>query len=180
MADTSAPTRARARSGRDWRLLLALATVNLVWGSTYLAVRVMVETVPPLLGSGVRFLVAGAVLYPVLLARRGWAAVRVPARQAGAASLVGCDKSGPGRVEPARPLERRRQLQELAGRADVVVAEDRHPGGRRLGQAPRDRCWQARAVEGEHHPTEDRRSGHRPGAGLVRHPFTAPARPRTK
>ncbi len=90
MTDTSAPTRARARSGRDWRLLLALATVYLVWGSTYLAVRVMVETVPPLLGSGVRFLVAGAVLYPVLLARRGWAAVRVPARQAGAAALVGC------------------------------------------------------------------------------------------
>jgi drug/metabolite transporter (DMT)-like permease len=50
----------------------------------------MVETVPPLLGSGVRFLVAGAVLYPVLLARRGWAAVRVPARQAAAAALVGC------------------------------------------------------------------------------------------
>ena len=50
----------------------------------------MVETVPPLLGSGVRLLAAGAVLYPVLLARRGWAAVRVPARQAGAAALVGC------------------------------------------------------------------------------------------
>ena len=90
MTDTSAPTQAQTRSGRDWRLLLALATVYLVWGSTYLAVRVMVETVPPLLGSGVRFLVAGAVLYPVLLARRGWAAVRVPARQAGAAALVGC------------------------------------------------------------------------------------------
>jgi drug/metabolite transporter (DMT)-like permease len=90
MTDTSAPTQARARTRRDWRLWLALATVYLVWGSTYLAVRVMVETVPPLLGSGVRFLVAGAVLYPVLLARRGWAAVRVPARQAGAAALVGC------------------------------------------------------------------------------------------
>ena len=90
MTDTSAPTQARARTARDWRLWLALATVYLVWGSTYLAVRVMVETVPPLLGSGVRFLVAGAVLYPVLLARRGWAAVRVPARQAGAAALVGC------------------------------------------------------------------------------------------
>jgi drug/metabolite transporter (DMT)-like permease len=92
MTDTSAPTQAQAQaqSGRNWRLLLALATVYLVWGSTYLAVRVMVETVPPLLGSGVRFLVAGAVLYPVLLARRGWAAVRVPARQAGAATLVGC------------------------------------------------------------------------------------------
>jgi drug/metabolite transporter (DMT)-like permease len=90
MTDTSAPTQARARTGRDWRLWLALATVYLVWGSTYLAVRVMVETVPPLLGSGARFLVAGAVLYPVLLVRRGWAAVRVPARQLGAAALVGC------------------------------------------------------------------------------------------
>src|SRR5215211_5543749 len=79
MTDTSAPTQARTRTRRDWRLWLALATVYLVWGSTYLAVRVMVETVPPLLGSGVRFLVAGAVLYPVLLARRGWAAVRVAA-----------------------------------------------------------------------------------------------------
>src|SRR5215216_5539144 len=81
---TSPPTTHR------WRLWLALATVYLVWGSTYLAIRVMVETVPPLLGSGMRFLLAGAVLYPVLLARRGWAGVRVPARQVGASALVGC------------------------------------------------------------------------------------------
>src|SRR5215217_1043167 len=89
MTDTSAPTQARARTGRDWRLWLALATVYLVWGSTYLAVRVMIRTIPPLLGSGVRFLVAGAVLYPFLVARRGWAGVRVTTREAGAASLVG-------------------------------------------------------------------------------------------
>jgi drug/metabolite transporter (DMT)-like permease len=75
---------------RDWRLWLALATVYLVWGSTYLAVRVMVRTIPPLLGSGARFLLAGAVLYPFLLARRGLAGVRVPASQAGASALVGC------------------------------------------------------------------------------------------
>jgi drug/metabolite transporter (DMT)-like permease len=78
------------RVTRDWRLWLALATVYLVWGSTYLAVRVMVRTIPPLLGSGARFLLAGAVLYPFLLARRGWAGVRVPASQAGASALVGC------------------------------------------------------------------------------------------
>ena len=85
---TFTPTPSRA--ARDWRLWLALATVYLVWGSTYLAIRVMVETIPPLLGSGVRFLLAGAVLYPVLLARRGWAGVRVPSRQVGAGALVGC------------------------------------------------------------------------------------------
>src|SRR5215217_1828008 len=89
MTDTSAPTQARAGAARDWRLWLALATVYLVWGSTYLAVRVMVRTIPPLLGSGVRFLVAGAVLYPFLVARRGWGGVRVTGREAGAASLVG-------------------------------------------------------------------------------------------
>jgi len=78
-----------SRAARDWRLWLALATVYLVWGSTYLAIRVMVETVPPLLGAGLRFLLAGAVLYPFLVARRGWAAVRVPAAQVGASALVG-------------------------------------------------------------------------------------------
>jgi drug/metabolite transporter (DMT)-like permease len=87
MTHTSTPT--RPGTARDWRLWLALATVYLVWGSTYLAVRVMVRTIPPLLGSGVRFLVAGAVLYPFLVARRGWTGVRVTARQAGAAALVG-------------------------------------------------------------------------------------------
>ena len=84
---TFTPTPSRA--ARDWRLWLALATVYLVWGSTYLAIRVMVETVPPLLGAGLRFLLAGAVLYPFLVARRGWAAVRVPAAQVGASALVG-------------------------------------------------------------------------------------------
>jgi drug/metabolite transporter (DMT)-like permease len=54
MNDTS-----RTRPARGWRLWLALAVVYLVWGSTYLAIRVMVETIPPLLGAGVRFLLAG-------------------------------------------------------------------------------------------------------------------------
>ena len=86
---TSTPTSTWTRAARDWRLWLALATVYLVWGSTYLGIRVMVETIPPLLGSGLRFLLAGAALYPFLLARRGRAGVRVTARQAGAAALVG-------------------------------------------------------------------------------------------
>jgi drug/metabolite transporter (DMT)-like permease len=88
MTNTSLPNLTRAN--RDWRLWLALATVYLVWGSTYLAIRVMVETVPPLLGAGLRFLLAGAVLYPFLVARRGRAVLRVPARQVGAGALVGC------------------------------------------------------------------------------------------
>src|SRR3954466_4335531 len=39
---------------------LALGTVYLVWGSTYLAIRVTDRTLPPLLMSSVRFLIAGA------------------------------------------------------------------------------------------------------------------------
>jgi hypothetical protein len=60
MTNTSSPIRARA--GRDWRLWLALAAVYLVWSSTYLAIRVMVETVPPLLGAGRRGRAAALVV----------------------------------------------------------------------------------------------------------------------
>jgi drug/metabolite transporter (DMT)-like permease len=42
-----------------WLALLALYTV---WGSTYLAIRFTVETIPPFLSAGLRFLVSGAIL----------------------------------------------------------------------------------------------------------------------
>src|SRR3954466_16283466 len=42
---------------------LALGTVYVVWGSTYLAIRVTDRTLPPLLMSSVRFLIAGTALY---------------------------------------------------------------------------------------------------------------------
>jgi drug/metabolite transporter (DMT)-like permease len=41
----------------------ALAGVYVVWGSTYLAIRVTVRTIPPLTSASIRFLVAGALLY---------------------------------------------------------------------------------------------------------------------
>ncbi len=47
----------------DFRWMVALASVYLVWGSTYLAIKVAVETIPPLLAAGTRFLIAGAILY---------------------------------------------------------------------------------------------------------------------
>jgi drug/metabolite transporter (DMT)-like permease len=67
-------------------MLLALGTVYLAWGGTYPAIRVMVETVPPLLGTGVRFLVAGAVMGAVLAAL---GRLRAPRRSLIAAALVG-------------------------------------------------------------------------------------------
>jgi drug/metabolite transporter (DMT)-like permease len=56
-------------SSPAWKLWGALWTVYLVWGSTYLAIRVMVETMPPLLSAGTRFTVAGAALVAVMAAR---------------------------------------------------------------------------------------------------------------
>lgn len=50
-------------------LLGAFGIVYVVWGSTYLAIRIAIETIPPLLMAGARFLVAGGVLY-------AWARVR--------------------------------------------------------------------------------------------------------
>jgi len=46
-----------------WRVVTAFAAVYLIWGSTYLAIRIAVETMPPFLMAGVRFLIAGAILY---------------------------------------------------------------------------------------------------------------------
>ena len=52
-----------------WKTLLAFAIIYFVWGSTFLAIRIGVEQVPPLLLAAMRFLVAGIVLYAWLLAR---------------------------------------------------------------------------------------------------------------
>lgn len=50
-------------TGRRSSIVAALAVVWLVWGSTYVAMRVGVRTLPPLTMAGVRFAVAGLVLY---------------------------------------------------------------------------------------------------------------------
>jgi drug/metabolite transporter (DMT)-like permease len=46
-----------------WKRLLAFAIIYFVWGSTFLAIRVGVREVPPLVYASMRFFVAGAVLY---------------------------------------------------------------------------------------------------------------------
>ncbi|QEL15024.1 EamA family transporter [Limnoglobus roseus] len=47
------------------KLLLAFATIYLLWGSTYLAIRLAIDTIPPFLMAGCRFLLAGAILYAI-------------------------------------------------------------------------------------------------------------------
>jgi drug/metabolite transporter (DMT)-like permease len=72
-----------------WLVWAALWTVYIVWGSTYLAIRVTVETLPPLLTGGVRFLVAGLIVYTVLALKRGWTGVRVTMPELLSSALVG-------------------------------------------------------------------------------------------
>ncbi len=50
-------------------LILAFATIYLVWGSTYLAIRVSVESMPPFAMAAARFLLAGALLIAFLKMR---------------------------------------------------------------------------------------------------------------
>ena len=45
------------------QILAAFASIYTIWGSTYLAIRYAVETTPPFIMGGVRFLVSGALLY---------------------------------------------------------------------------------------------------------------------
>jgi drug/metabolite transporter (DMT)-like permease len=53
----------RAHRAASIRLVwIALVTVYVVWGSTYLGIKVAVETMPPFLMAGARFLVAGLLL----------------------------------------------------------------------------------------------------------------------
>ncbi len=47
-------------------VLVAFAAVYLVWGSTYLAIRIGVESFPPLILAGLRHIVVGLLLYPIL------------------------------------------------------------------------------------------------------------------
>jgi len=46
-----------------WKVVTAFAAVYLIWGSTYLAIRFAIETMPPFLMAGVRFAIAGGLLY---------------------------------------------------------------------------------------------------------------------
>ncbi|HEV7896995.1 MAG TPA: EamA family transporter [Planosporangium sp.] len=67
----------------------ALVIVYVVWGSTYLGIRISVETIPPYTGAALRFAVAGILLGAVIAARRGPAALRVTGRQLLSASVIG-------------------------------------------------------------------------------------------
>jgi drug/metabolite transporter (DMT)-like permease len=67
---------------------ICLLIVYLVWGSTYLAIRVGVETIPPLLMAAARNLVAGVIMFP--LALRHWRSAPLGRRWPSRREWLGC------------------------------------------------------------------------------------------
>jgi len=63
--------------------------VYVVWGSTYLAIKYTVTSLPPFLAMGTRFLLAGTILLVAVLALRGHAAFRITRAQAATAAVCG-------------------------------------------------------------------------------------------
>jgi drug/metabolite transporter (DMT)-like permease len=80
--------RADARPNRSV-LWFALITVYLVWGSTYLAIRVVVRTIPPFVSAGSRFFVAAALVGVFLGLRNGWSSLRVSKKELASCTFVG-------------------------------------------------------------------------------------------
>jgi drug/metabolite transporter (DMT)-like permease len=70
-----------------WKLLTALWTVYLVWGSTYVAIKLSVRTLPAFVSAGSRFLLAGFLL-AVILTITG-RSIRVTRRELAASALLG-------------------------------------------------------------------------------------------
>ncbi|MBF9069883.1 EamA family transporter [Streptacidiphilus fuscans] len=88
----------------------ALGIVYVVWGSTYLAIRITVETMPPFLSAALRFLTAAVLLAGLVAWRSGPSALRVTRRQLASAVVVGL-------------------LLLVGGNGLVVLAETRIPSG---------------------------------------------------
>ncbi len=83
MSATTTTTR-NASPALTW---LALGIVYVVWGSTYLNIRIAVRTMPPFVMGGLRFVLAGALLYGIARLRgsRPW----VAGRELAACALIG-------------------------------------------------------------------------------------------
>jgi drug/metabolite transporter (DMT)-like permease len=89
---------------------LALGALYIIWGSTYLAIRVADRTIPPFLMGGVRFLIAGGLMYVWAIRRGDREGDRPTARQWLSATVIG-------------------GFLLLGGNGAVVWAEQHNPSG---------------------------------------------------
>jgi drug/metabolite transporter (DMT)-like permease len=71
------------------RIAVALGTVYLLWGSTYLGIELTGETIPPLFAVGVRFLTAAALMFALTAWRRGPHVLRITREELVACAVVG-------------------------------------------------------------------------------------------
>jgi drug/metabolite transporter (DMT)-like permease len=72
-----------------WLVWVALWTVYIVWGSTYLAIRITLETLPPLLTAGLRFTIAGPIVLLVLRLKKGRGSTRITGPQLRSCAVIG-------------------------------------------------------------------------------------------
>ena len=68
---------------------ITLWTVYLIWGSTYYAIAYVIESMPPLLAMGIRFLIAGLLLASIVLLRQGVGELRIPRAELRSSLLMG-------------------------------------------------------------------------------------------
>lgn len=68
---------------------LSLWTVYLIWGSTYFAIAYVIESMPPLLAMGVRFLIAGILLALIISLRQGSSELKIPRAELKSSLLMG-------------------------------------------------------------------------------------------
>jgi drug/metabolite transporter (DMT)-like permease len=74
---------------RRAKIWIALWTVYIIWGSTYLGIELAGETIPGLFAAGVRFTSAGLLLLALVAWRRGRARVRITRAELASAVVVG-------------------------------------------------------------------------------------------
>lgn len=68
---------------------VSLWTVYIIWGSTYFAIAKVIETMPPLLSMGIRFTLAGLILFSYIFIKQGRGEFRIPKPEIASASVLG-------------------------------------------------------------------------------------------
>jgi drug/metabolite transporter (DMT)-like permease len=71
------------------QIWVALWTVYIVWGSTYLGIELAGETIPGIFGAGVRFTIVGLIVCGIVIWRRGLGALKVSRAELASAALIG-------------------------------------------------------------------------------------------
>jgi len=71
------------------RVWIALGTVYVIWGSTYLGIELTGETIPPLFAIGVRFLAAATLMFGFTAWRYGRQVLRVGRRELAGCAVIG-------------------------------------------------------------------------------------------